>query len=399
MINEIAQRGPITCGIAVTQALLNYTGGIFIDNTNNTDIDHDISVVGYGEENGVKYWVIRNSWGTYWGEEGFFRLIRGENNLAIESDCSWAVPKDTWTTGEKNYTTKAEQDALFVSKNEPCLRYPTGSKVQEKVATSQPWEYISEFDLPQSWDWRNVSGVNYVSWTKNQHIPVYCGSCWAQGTTSALADRINIARNASWPQVALSPQVIINCEAGGSCEGGDPLGVYQFGNTHGIPEDSCQQYVAKDPKSFSCSAIQNCQNCAWPPPAANESGAAGCWAQPTFKKWKVSQYGSVSGAAKMKAEIFARGPIGCGVHATTKFEAYAGGIYSEWVLFPMINHEISVLGWGVENGVEYWIGRNSWGTYWGEMGFFRIQMGSKNLGIETDCDWGVPVVQENEIFE
>ena len=46
----------------------NYTGGVFYDTTNNTEIDHDISVVGYGvdKETGWKYWLIRNSWGTYW---------------------------------------------------------------------------------------------------------------------------------------------------------------------------------------------------------------------------------------------------------------------------------------------------------------------------------------------
>ena len=75
-------------------------GGVFTDTTNATDINHDISVVGYGEEKGgEKYWIIRNSWGTYWGENGFFRLARGTNNLGIEVEgtCSWAAPKDTWS--------------------------------------------------------------------------------------------------------------------------------------------------------------------------------------------------------------------------------------------------------------------------------------------------------------
>ena len=74
-------------------------GGVFTDTTNATDINHDISVVGYGEENGEKYWVIRNSWGTYWGENGFFRMARGRNSLGIEVEgtCSWATPKDTWS--------------------------------------------------------------------------------------------------------------------------------------------------------------------------------------------------------------------------------------------------------------------------------------------------------------
>jgi cathepsin X len=71
-----------------------------------------------------------------------------------------------------------------------------------------------------------------------------------------------------------------------------------------------------------------------------------------FTKYYVSEYGHVRGVNQMKAEIFQRGPIGCGVHATEKFEAYSGGIYSEYVMFPIPNHEISVAGWGYDEETQ-----------------------------------------------
>ena len=66
MMQEILNRGPIACGIAVPEALEAYTGGIFEDDTGDLNIVHDVSIVGWGEENGKKYWTVRNSWGTYW---------------------------------------------------------------------------------------------------------------------------------------------------------------------------------------------------------------------------------------------------------------------------------------------------------------------------------------------
>ncbi|KAG2529842.1 hypothetical protein JM16_001775 [Phytophthora kernoviae] len=394
MMAEIYARGPIACSVAVTDDFLKYSGGIFDDKTNSTEVDHAISIVGWGEENGVPFWVLRNSWGSFWGEDGWMRLVRGVNNVGVEGECSFGVPKDDgWPTPITIEEEQEEQDGDEVNDVEPVDSVLGGcrQKLQfaggERVISPLPHETMDLKDLPKTWDWRNVNGKNYVTWDKNQHIPKYCGSCWAQGTTSALSDRISIMRNASWPEIALSPQVLINCHAGGTCNGGNPGLVYEYAHRHGIPDQTCQAYQATNLK---CDQFAVCETC-WPSKSSFTPGV--CEPIKKFAKYYVTEYGSVSGADRMKAEIYKRGPIGCGVHATEKFEAYVGGIYSEHVMFPLINHEISVAGWGYdeETDTEYWIGRNSWGTYWGENGWFRIAMHHNNLGIEQDCDWGVPI--------
>jgi len=183
---------------------------------------------------------------------------------------------------------------------------------------------------------------------------------------------------------------MINCNAGGDCNGVNPFGIYEYASENGIPEDSCQNYIADE---LTCNANGTCMNCNPPAPRLNQQVNTSCTAATNYNKWMVSEYGPVSGAANMKAEIYARGPIGCAMQATPAFQAYAGGVYSEIQSDVTINHEVSIVGWG-SNALdgEYWIARNSWGTYWGETGFFRIKMYTNNLGIENNCHWGVPVI-------
>lgn len=84
----------------------------------------------------------------------------------------------------------------------------------------------------------------------------------------------------------------------------------------------------------------------------------------------------------MKIEIDSYGPIVCGIELTKTFRNYEGGVFSETTVSPKIDHYVEVLGY---SGNDYWIGRSFFGTAWGISGYFKMKMGSANLGIETKC--------------
>ena len=72
-------------------------------------------------------------------------------------------------------------------------------------------------EVPDEFTWCNKDGINYCTASRDQHIPQYCGSCWAHGAVSALQVRIKIARGAQGPDVQLSIQHMLNCGNAGSC--------------------------------------------------------------------------------------------------------------------------------------------------------------------------------------
>merc|ERR1712072_1435313 len=109
------------------------------------------------------------------------------------------------------------------------------------VISPLPQDYIPTSALPTNFSWCDKDGVNYCTKSLNQHIPQYCGSCWAHGSVSALGDRIKIMRKAQAPEINLSVQHILNCGNVGSCHGGSVDGPYQW--LHGISKKTIWHFI------------------------------------------------------------------------------------------------------------------------------------------------------------
>lgn len=218
--------------------------------------------------------------------------------------------------------------------------------LSEHVTSPRPHEWLRAEAIPAEFTWKNVSGINYLTKSLNQHIPQYCGSCWAHGTLSALADRIKISRMSQGRDgidINLSVQHLLNCGNAGSCHGGTGGGVYNWikNNSGGIAFDTCQPYLACSHESsegfckaagllnnnWTCDAANICRTCAtfgkqcvgldhYPNATVNETGGTPGLELPPPK----------GNAAMMQAEIFARGPIACTVYADAAMDDYTGGI-------------------------------------------------------------------------
>jgi cathepsin B len=254
-------------------------------------------------------------------------------------------------------------------------------------------------DLPESFDARTAwpeceSVINHVRDQSN------CGSCWAHGTTEALNDRICIASGGAFTTLLSVSDTtaccnFVQCQSMG-CNGGQvgsPWNWFQkkgvatggdFGSTgtcYNYTMDQCAHHVT-DPSLKSCDDIvQVSPTCSktCPDDSTRTYG--------DDKHFSTSSY-NVRGVEDIKADIQKYGTVTSAFTVYEDFLTYKSGVYQHTTGSALGGHAIKTIGWGTENGEDYWLCVNSWNNTWGDMGTFKILMG--DCGINRQMHAGLP---------
>ena len=246
--------------------------------------------------------------------------------------------------------------------------HPSPSPVSEQVRLATEW-------LPESFDWRDQNGRSFVSPIRNQGE---CGSCYAFGSMAMMESRLRIITNNTL-QVVLSPQDVVGCsEYSQGCAGGFPyLIAGKYAQDFGAVEESCFPYKGED---TSCTESKDCTR------------------YYATDYYYVGGYYGACNEPEMRLELVNNGPFAVGFEVLNDFMKYKGGIYRHTGLtdrfnpWEITNHAVLVVGYGVEDGVPFWIVKNSWGEDWGEKGYFRIIRGVDEVAFESMALATTPLV-------
>jgi hypothetical protein len=140
--------------------------------------------------------------------------------------------------------------------------------------------------IPTNFSWGNANGKNYLSVVRNSNVPQYCDASYIFAVTSSLSDRIAVARGGIFPEINMSPQMLLSCNtANNGCNGGDILVATKYIHDNFITEESCTNYQAVSYKEgATCDTMHICKNC---------NSAGKCWAQTQYYKYQVGEYGTL----------------------------------------------------------------------------------------------------------
>jgi len=204
--------------------------------------------------------------------------------------------------------------------------------------------FTSNFDSRTAWP-------SCVGPVRNQG---QCGACWAFATVETFEDRLCVAGRVN-PLVPRSAQYLLDCAPNQSgCNGGYPSYAWNYLVSNGAPSQTCYAYAG-----VQKSCPSTCSNGS---PLNNT------------KAKTVVNYQSI---ASVQQDLQTYGPVSTWMAVYTDFYYYSTGVYQPTTNSFLGYHAIKVIGWGVDSYYgNYWLAQNSWGTTWGEQGFFRIKAGT-----------------------
>lgn len=219
----------------------------------------------------------------------------------------------------------------------------------QKPWSSLPYLGHAEFKvgakLPSSIDWVSKGAVTDP---KNQGK---CGSCWSFSTTGALEGAWQIA---SGKLVSLSEQQLVDCAKNGNmgCQGGSMDLAFSYLEKHDVCSEDSYPYLAAQ---GTCHQT----NCTKVVPQGSITG---------FKDVSAKDMDALMQAVSQQ-------PVSVAIEADQMaFQLYKGGILTQ-ECGTKLDHGVLVVGYGTENGVDYWKVKNSWGAEWGENGYIRMKRG------------------------
>ncbi len=266
-----------------------------------------------------------------------------------------------WTAGQTSLFQMSEAElkrrlGYVPGPGEPTLAEREATSASRKAGTPPPGAPGAgplPGATPPAWDWRNVGGRNFISSIKDQGS---CGSCVAFGAAAALEGDVRVATNVALSDpgggalLDLSEAQLFYCGAGpNKCGyGWWPSAALEYAKNTGVVPDSCFPYSAGD---------QPCKLCAnW------ESLVT-----------KISNWRGISSVADMKAYLSSRGPLTTAFTVYRDFFGYSGGVYSHQSGEAVGGHCVACVGY--DDSKQAWLCKNSWGSGWGEGGYFWIAYG------------------------
>ena len=191
-----------------------------------------------------------------------------------------------------------------------------------------------------------------------------CGACYAMSVSTAFSMRYCI-RNELSEIIYFSPQNLINCLSG--CKGEFPDVTWDYLNNNGISTEKCISYKGN---SNRCNIECDSKN-------------------DKFNKYYAGKTKFLEDEIEIKKEILNNGPVTTMMYLYNDYYDYRSGVYTHNTKNNNVigYHSITIMGWGIENGVKYWLIQDSYGKSKGENGFIKIKIGDDcGAGATAFCD-------------